>query len=166
MTEMDMESGSYPTQSDEALLNKSAMEQLGLAIDDTVTVTVPGGSSREYRITGVLTDMGSLLKADVYGMVLTEDGFRQIADENAKDGTTFRVQFKDGVNIQAAIREIKAQYSLSDSQVSENTALLGLMGQSKNSTMQSLYIVAGFLVLLVLIAGAVMIAASLSLIHI
>ena len=125
-----------------------------------VTVTVPGGSSREYRITGVLTDMGSLLKADVYGMVLTEDGFRQIADENAKDGTTFRVQFKDGVNIQAAIREIKAQYGLSDSQVSENTALLGLMGQSKNSTMQSLYIVAGFLVLLVLIAGAVMIAAS------
>lgn len=138
----------------------SDMEQLGLAIDDTVTVTVPGGSSREYRITGVLTDMGSLLKADVYGMVLTEDGFRQIADENAKDGTTFRVQFKDGVNIQAAIREIKAQYGLSDSQVSENTALLGLMGQSKNSTMQSLYIVAGFLVLLVLIAGAVMIAAS------
>ena len=38
--------------------------------------------------------------------------------------------------------------------------LLGLIGQSENSTMQSLYIVAGFLVLLVLIAGAVMIAAS------
>ena len=160
LTEMVMESGSYPTQPDEALLNQSAMEQLGLAVGDTVAVTVPDGSSREYRITGVLTDMGSLLKADVYGMVLTEDGFRQIADENAKDGTTFRIQFKDGVNIQAAIKEIKTQYGLSDSQVSENTALLGLMGQSENSTMQSLYIVAGFLVLLVLIAGAVMIAAS------
>ena len=58
------------------------------------------------------------------------------------------------------MNEIKAQYGLSDNQVSENTALLGLMGQSENSTMQSLYIVAGFLVLLVLIAGAVMIAAS------
>ena len=52
--------------------------------------------------------MGSLLKADVYGMVLTEDGFRQIADENAQSGTTFRVQFKDGVNIQEAMNEIKA----------------------------------------------------------
>ena len=51
---------------------------------------------------------GSLLKADVYGMVLTEDGFRQIADENAKNGTTFRVLFKDGVNIQEAMNEIKA----------------------------------------------------------
>ena len=160
LTEMDIESGSYPTQPDEALLNKSALEQLGLAIGDTVTVTVPDGSSREYRITGVLADMGSLLKADVYGMVLVEDGFRQIADENAKNGTTFRVQFKDGVNIQEAMNEIKVQYGLSNSQVSENTALLGLIGQSENSTMQSLYIVAGFLVLLVLIAGAVMIAAS------
>ena len=125
-----------------------------------MTVTVPDGSSREYRITGVLADMGSLLKADVYGMVLTEDGFRQIADKNAQTGTTFRVQFKDGVNIQEAMNEIKSQYDLSDNQVSENTALLGLMGQSENSTMQSLYIVAGFLVLLVLIAGTVMIAAS------
>lgn len=160
LTEMDMESGSYPTQPDEALLNKSALEQLGLVVGDTVTVTVPDGSSREYRITGVLADMGSLLKADVYGMILDEDGFRQIADENAKNGTTFRVQFKDGVNIQEAMNEIKVQYGLSNSQVSENTALLGLMGQSENSTMQSLYLVAGFLVLLVLIAGAVMIAAS------
>ena len=67
---MDMESGAYPTQPDEALLNKSALEQLGLAVGGTVTVTVPGGSSREYRITGVLADMGSLLKADVYGLSL------------------------------------------------------------------------------------------------
>ncbi len=160
LTEMNMEGGSYPAQPDEALLNQSALEQLGLSVGDTVTVTVPDGSSREYRITGVLADMGSLLKADVYGMVLTEDGFRQIADENAKNGTTFRVQFKDGVNIQKAMKKIKAQYGLLDSQVSENMALLGLMGQSENSAMQSLYIVAVFLVLLVLIAGTVMIAAS------
>lgn len=160
LTEMDMESGSYPAQPDEALLNKSALEQLGLTVGGTVTVTVPDGSNREYRITGVLADMGSLLKADVYGMVLTEDGFRRIADENAKNGTTFRVQFKDGVNIQETMNKMKEQYGLLDSQVGENTALLGLMGQSENSTMQSLYIVAVFLVLLVLIAGAVMIAAS------
>lgn len=160
LTEMRLESGSYPVRPDEALLNHSALEQLGLAPGDTVAVTVPDGSRREYRITGVLADMGSLLKADVYGMVLTEEGFRQIADENAADGTTFRVQFKDGVNIQRAMDSIREQYGLADGQISENTALLGLMGQSENSTMQSLYIVAGVLFLLVLIAGAVMIAAS------
>lgn len=71
LTEMQLESGTYPAQPDEALLNHSALEQLGLAPGGTVTVAVPDGSCREYRITGVLADMGSLLKADVYGMVLT-----------------------------------------------------------------------------------------------
>lgn len=160
LTEMNMQSGTYPVNTDEALLNQAALEQLGLSVGDTITVTVPDGSQKEYLITGVLENMGSLLKADVYGMVLSEDGFREIADAAAKDGTMFRIQFKSGVNIQSAIRQIKETYGLRDDQVAENTALLGLMGQSENSTMQSLYIVAAFLVLLVLVAGTVMIAAS------
>lgn len=158
LTEMELQSGAYPAQSDKALLNQTALEQLGISVGDTVTVTLTDGRSRDYRVTGVLRDMGSLLKADIYGMVLTEDGFREITDENAKDGTTFRIQFKPGVNIRSAVQEIRDVYSLSGKQVSENTALLGLMGQSENSTMQSLYIVATFLILLVLIAGTVMIA--------
>jgi len=160
LTEMNLQSGVYPAQVNEALLNQAALEQLGLSVGDTVTVTVPDGSQRDYLIAGVLEDMGSLLKADVYGMVFSEEGFREISDENAEDGSTFRIQFKDGVNIQAAIRQIKEAFGLEDSQVAENTALLGLMGQSENSMMQSLYLVAAFLVLLVLIAGTVMIAAS------
>lgn len=160
LTEMNMQSGAYPAQENEALLNQAALEQFGLAVGDTVTVTVPDGTPKDYLITGVLENMGSLLKADVYGMVLTEDGFREIADENAKEGSTFRIQFKSGVNIQSAIRQIKEAYGLNDGQVAENAALLGLMGQSENSTMQSLYMIAVFLVLLVLIAGTVMIAAS------
>jgi len=133
LTEMNMQSGVYPTQADEALLNQAALEQLGLAVGDTVTVTVPDCSRKDYLITEVPENMGSLLKADVYGMVLTEDGFCEIADENAKEGSTFRIQFKSGVNIQAAIRQIKEAYGLNDGQVAENAALLGLMGQSKTT---------------------------------
>lgn len=160
LSEMNMKDGDYPVESDEALINETALKQLGLSIGDSILVTVPNGTQKEYHITGVLEDMGSLLKADVYGMVLSEEGFKEIADKNAEDGTTFRVQFKDGVNIQKSIRQIKDSLGLSDDQVAENTVLLGLMGQSENSTMQSLYIVVIFLVLLVLIAGTVMIAAS------
>lgn len=160
LCEMNLQEGDYPIETDEALLNESALKQLGLTIGDTVTVTIPDGLQRVYHITGILEDMGSMLKADVYGMVLSEDGFREIADENAVDGTRFRIQFKDGVDIQKAIQQIKESYGLDDGQISENTVLLGLMGQSENSTMQSLYLVAVFLVLLVLIAGTVMIAAS------
>ena len=160
LTEMDMTDGAYPSLPDEALLNESAMEQWGLSIGDNVTVTVPDGSQKQYRITGVLADMGSMLKADICGMALSEEGFLAIADENAADGTTYRIQFKEGTHIQEAIKEIKAQLSLSDGQISENTALLGLMGQSESNIMQALYLIAAILVFLVLVAGTVMISAS------
>ena len=160
LTEMDMTDGVYPSLPDEALLNESAMEQWGLSIGDNMTVTVPDGSQKQYRITGILADMGSMLKADICGMALSEEGFLAIADENAADGTTYRIQFKEGTHIQEAIKEIKAQLSLSDGQISENTALLGLMGQSESNIMQALYLIAAILVFLVLIAGTVMISAS------
>ena len=160
LTEMDMTDGAYPSLPDGALLNESAMEQWGLSIGDNVTVTVPDGSQKQYRITGVLADMGSMLKADICGMALSEEGFLAIADENAADGTTYRIQFKEGTHIQEAIKEIKAQLSLSDGQISENTALLGLMGQSESNIMQALYLIAAILVFLVLVAGTVMISAS------
>ena len=160
LTEMDRKDGVYPSLPDEALLNENAMKQLGLSIGDDVTVTVPDGSQKQYRITGTLADMGSMLKADICGMALSEDGFLAIADENAADGTTYRIRFKDGAHIQDAIKEIKEQLCLSDGQISENTALLGLMGQSESNIMQALYLIAVILVFLVLIAGTVMISAS------
>ncbi len=160
LTEMNLQSGSYPSKENEVLLNETALHSLGLSVGECISVTIPDGTRKEFLITGVLEDMASLLKADVCGVVLSEDGFRAIADENAKDGSTFRVLFKDGVPVQKAVREIQSAYGLTDSQTAENTALLGLLGQSENSTMQSLYLVAAFLVLLVLAAGTVMIAAS------
>lgn len=160
LTEMDMTDGVYPSLPDEALLNESAMKQLGLSIGDNMTVTVPDGSQKQYRITGTLADMGSMLKADICGMALSEDGFLAIADENAADGTTYRIQFKDGARIQEAIKEIKVQLCLSEGQISENTALLGLIGQSESNIMQAFYLIAAILVFLVLIAGTVMISAS------
>ena len=160
LTEMDMTAGAYPSLPDEALLNENAMEQWGLSIGDYVTVTVPDGSQKQYRITGTLADMGSMLKADICGMALSEEGFLAIADENAADGTTYRIQFKSGAHIQEAIKEIKSRFGLSDGQISENTALLGLMGQSESNIMQALYLIAAILVFLVLIAGTVMISAS------
>ena len=75
LTEMKMRSGKYPVDSNEALLNQAALEQLGLSIGETVVVTVPDGSQRAYRITGAFENLGSLLKADIYGMVLSEEGF-------------------------------------------------------------------------------------------
>lgn len=160
LTEMNLLSGSYPEKDNEALLNESGMKELGVSVGDTVNLTIPSGEEKPYVITGVLQDLSSILKADAYGVALSESGFRAIADSDAVDGSTYRVQFKKGVSVQKAMANIQKQYNLKNSQIAENTVLLGLIGQSKNSMMQSLYIVAGVLVLLVLLAGTIMISAS------
>ncbi len=49
--------------------------------------------------------MGSMLKADICGIGALRGGFLAIADENAADGTTYRIQFKSGAHIQEAIKK-------------------------------------------------------------
>jgi putative ABC transport system permease protein len=61
-----------------------------------------------------------------------------------------------------AIDTIKENFNLSDKQVSENPALLGLTGQSRDSFMVNTYIIAVILFILVLAAGTLMIASSIN----
>ena len=60
------------------------------------------------------------------------------------------------------ISDIKTQYHLTEEQLSENTALLGVMGFSGDSYMMGLYGVAAVLFILVLMAGVLMIAGSIN----
>ena len=76
--------------------------------------------------------------------------------------TIFYVQFSNTGNVQSRISDLKAQFGLTDEQVSENTKLLGLLGQSANSFMMQVYIAAAVLFVLVLFAGIMMIASSLN----
>jgi putative ABC transport system permease protein len=70
------------------------------------------------------------------------------------------LQFKKGTNIRRTISDIKTDYNLNETQVAENTLLLGVMGQSDNSSMMQMYLMAGILFVLVLTAGTFMIASS------
>lgn len=72
------------------------------------------------------------------------------------------VQFFNHGNIQRTIADIKTQFHLSDGQVSENTLLLGLLGQSGTVFMTQIYATAALLSVLVLLAGILMIASSLN----
>ena len=75
--------------------------------------------------------MGSMLKADICGMALCEEGFLAIADENAADGTTYRIQFKSGAHIQEAIKEIKSQFGLSDVSISVRDSIVFSLAPTK-----------------------------------
>jgi putative ABC transport system permease protein len=74
----------------------------------------------------------------------------------------FRVQLSPFCDMQTVIADITAQYQLSDEQVIQNAALMGTIGQSRNSFMLQLYGVAIVLFVLVLITGVLMISSSLN----
>lgn len=106
------------------------------------------------------------MSEDSYGVFLTTESFRAIypdgTNSNPADYTMRYVQFKSARNIQSNIADIKQQFELSDEQVSENTELLGLLGQSSNSFMLQVYATAVILFILVLIAGVLMITSSMN----
>lgn len=150
--------GSYPQAEDEALLDQRALEQFGMRIGDRIEVSFADGQKRQYRITGTYGEFSMLTGNDAHGLFLTVDGIRAINSEEFAQ--YYYLQFENGVNIRRALSEIKAEYALSDEQISQNMVLLGLMGQSDDSAMWQLYLTAAILFALVTLSGVFMIASS------
>lgn len=158
--ELEVTEGKYPQKPDEGLLDRQALEQFSISLGDKVPVTFPDGSLHDFTIVGTYNDFASLKKADAHGLVLSYDNARQIGLDTDNASCRYYVQFKKGINMRKAIDEIKADYQLKDNQVSENTILLGMIGQSRDNFMMQLYMTAVVLFVLVLIAGILMIASS------
>ncbi|NMA65009.1 MAG: FtsX-like permease family protein [Clostridiaceae bacterium] len=155
---IDIEEGHFPKKADEALLDRQAMEQFDISLGDMVSVNLSDRIADKYTIVGVYSDFAHLKSQDVHGLFLSNEGIRKIAGNI--DGSRYYVQFKKGVNMRKAIDEIKANFQLTDKQVSENTILLALVGQSRDSYMMKLYMTAAVLFILVLAAGVLMITSS------
>lgn len=150
--------GHYPATETEALLDRPGMEQFGISIGDTVEITFSNGQVKQYQISGTYGDFSSLLGTDAHGLQLAADSLRFLPDNVYREYDY--IQFKSRTNINQAVEELKAEYSLSDSQISMNTMLLGLMGQSNDTSMLEVYLTAAILFVLVTMAGTFMIASS------
>lgn len=159
--------GTFPKQTNEALISSNAKDMLGLKIGDSFLIKVPGETDLTYVISGFISNTEKLMGEDSYGVFLGIDGFRSIYP-SGKDGdslhynTMYYVQLADTKNVQSEIAAIREQFGFSAEQISENTQLLGLLGQSSNSFMMQIYAVAGILFVFVLISGIMMIASSLN----
>ena len=161
-----LDKGTFPANENEALVTNNAKNMLHLEIGEQIVITMPDGRKILYTISGFMNNAAKLMSEDSYGVFLTTESFRAIypdgTNSNPADYTMRYVQFKSARNIQSNIADIKQQFELSDEQVSENTELLGLLGQSSNSFMLQVYATAVILFILVLIAGVLMITGSLS----
>lgn len=158
--------GTFPQGDNQALVSDNAKTALGLKIGDQIAVT-NSGEELSFTVTGFAKSTAQFLSDDSYGVFLPTAEFRAIypgvVDGSASDyNTMFYVQFASTNRVQNTIRDIKESFSLSDEQVSENTKLLGLLGQSSSAFMMQVYGAAAVLFVLVLCAGILMITSSLN----
>lgn len=159
--------GTFPLQNDEAMVTENARNMMGLNIGDQITIDTSDGTEHIFAVSAFVANTSHLMSSDFYGVFLNTKSFRSIypgvVDGEPTDyNTVFYVQFANTRDVSGKIADLKSQFHLSDGQVSENTKLLGLLGQSVDSFMMQVYTAAAVLFVLVLVAGILMIASSLN----
>lgn len=170
LTEMNpsfLEQGHFPRKKTEAMVTANARDTMSLKIGDTITVNTPDSAAHSFTVSGFLGNASKNSSEDSYGIVLGMDTFFSIYPAEKMEtltdsNTVLYVRFSNPFQIRDGISDLKEQYSLSDSQISENTQLLALLGQSSSSFVLYIYFSAVVLFLLVLTAGVLMIAGSLN----
>ena len=162
-----IDEGGFPQNDNEAMITKNARDNLGLQVGDNITVKRPGETELSYQISGFCNNASKTMSEDAYGIFVTTSAFREIdgmgnSTALADHNMILFVQFEKIYNIQNAISNLTADCNLTDDQITENTNLIGLFGQSSNSFMIQIYLSAFILFLLVLSAGIMMITSSLN----
>lgn len=164
MPDAEIVEGTFPGTAGETAVNENVRTRLGLEIGDIVHMTTPQGEVRQYRITGIAKNTALTARLDACCIFLNTEGFSALQAEGteAAQELLYFVQFRRFCNIQKAMQEIREQFGLSPEQVRQNVKVLMLLFQSRDSYMMRFYFVAVVLAVLVVIAGVLMITASMN----
>ena len=157
--------GHFPQAADEILLSRNAAKVLQVSVGDSVTLHTPAGEQR-FTVSGLggvdeSYYSGQYFLMDAY---LPRAAFAQIMAQNGVQDaeTLYYIQFTSPAAAAQAQRALAAQYGLPEDAVTENTAVMGMAGQSNSTAMQNIYHVAAGLFVLVLLAGVLMISGSMN----
>ncbi len=159
--------GMYPQNDNEVMLNEISKERLGVGLGDDITIHTPAGDF-DYRITGFCVDEYQQYDAKYDGVCayLSLDALKDICNRNGyADGVenaAYYVRFAEGTDIREMIANLKAQFGLADGNIEENLITMGVAGASSNQTMNSLYLLAAAVFLMILIAGVLMISSCMN----
>lgn len=159
-----LEEGTFPQAKDEIILSENAKLSLNVKLGDHVTLHTPAGDT-DFTISGFGSNEKKYYQGQTYlvAAYMTDDSFHELMKKNKVSETpSYYVQFQDAGKAAKAITELKQKYDLPKNSISENTAIMGLSGQSKNETIRNTYGIAAFLFVLVLLAGVLMISGSLN----
>lgn len=160
-----MEEGTFPQSDQEVVLSSNAKLALDVQLGDPVTVQTPAGNV-DFTISGFGSDDQEYYEGQTFlvAVYMTKDAFVSLMNENGVSdyAPACYVQFQSAAKAADAITEIQVQYNLPEGSIRENTAIMGLAGQSSNDSMQNIYGLAAILFIMVLLAGVLMISGSMN----
>ena len=160
-----MEEGAFPQSDQEVVLSSNAKLALDVELGDSVTVQTPAGNV-DLTISGFGSDDQEYYEGQTYlvAVYMTKNAFVSLMNENGVSdyAPACYVQFQSAAKAADAIAEIQTQYNLPEGSIRENTAIMGLAGQSSNESMQNVYGLAAILFIMVLLAGVLMISGSMN----
>ncbi|MDE6203107.1 MAG: ABC transporter permease, partial [Lachnospiraceae bacterium] len=159
-----IEEGKYPQNDDEIVLSSNAKLALKVQIGDRVTLHTPAGDTG-FTVSGFGSDDKDYYQGQTYlvAVSMTQSAFDAIMEKNnITISPVCYVQFQNASKASRAISEIQEQYDLPEGSISENTAIMGIAGQSSNRSVSGFYQIAAILFVLVLLAGVLMISGSMN----
>jgi len=159
-----LEEGSLPQSDDDIMLSSNARLALDVKIGDHVTVKTPSGDT-DFTVCGFGSDDAEYYQGQTYmvAVYMMRDAYISIMEQNnIPINPTCYIQFQDVSKASGITSEIRQQYDLPEKDISENTAIMGLAGQSSNESMKNIYGIAAILFVIVLLAGVLMISGSMN----
>ncbi len=159
-----LEEGSLPQGDNDVMLSSNARLALDVKIGDHVTVKTPSGDT-DFTVCGFGSDDAESYQGQTYmvAVYMMRDAYISIMEQNnIPINPTCYIQFQDVSKATGIITEIRQQYDLPEGDISENTAIMGLAGQSSNESMKNIYGIAAILFVIVLLAGVLMISGSMN----
>ena len=157
--------GAFPQNDSEVMLSPNAVTAFGAQIGDNVTLHTPAGDAT-FKISGFGTEDKGYYENQTYlvGVYMTQTAFASIMENNGitDNEPAYYVQFEDATKATKAITELQAQYQLPAENISENTGVMSMAGQSSNESMKHFCGIAVILFIIVLLAGVLMISGSMN----
>ena len=154
--------GEYPRNGSEVMLSAALKNDSGLKLGDSVTINTPAGDFA-YTVSGFCDDSVEIDNRTVFYTYVDMAAFEGLCVANHMEyRPEYFIRFREGTKVKQAVADIQTQYGLSDENVEENMAVLGLSGQSMKQQLTGLYPLAAALFLFVLIAGVLMISSCMN----
>lgn len=155
--------GSYPQTEKEIAVSADAKKIFDVQIGDDILLNTPAGDF-SYTISGFYED-DEEFNDMIEGVCLymCRATFDKVQSLNGIEPVSqFYIRFQKEKNLKETIADLKDEYSLTSENISENTAVLSLLGGSSNESVNELYHLAMVCFLIILVAGIFMIASCMN----